>query len=107
VSADPGLLNLVHDSSEAKVTVKSVLIHRCPHVEEVDVGTVAISWRCTDVTLELHSLAAYLATWESQKISSEEITMQIRNDLEQLDGLDDVDVSTTWQTAGFSVLIES
>jgi NADPH-dependent 7-cyano-7-deazaguanine reductase QueF len=107
VSADPSLLSLVHDSSEARVTVRCGLAHRCPQVEDVDVGTVTISWRCTDVTLELHSLAAYLATWENQKISSEEITMQIRNDLSFLDGLEEIEVSTTWQTAGFAVLIEA
>jgi NADPH-dependent 7-cyano-7-deazaguanine reductase QueF len=107
VSADPSLLVLVHDSSEARVTVTAPLVHRCPHVPEVDVGTVTIGWRCTDVTLELHALVAYLATWHDHEVSHEELTVQIRRDLVSLDGLDDVTVSSRWTTAGCAVVVES
>jgi NADPH-dependent 7-cyano-7-deazaguanine reductase QueF len=75
-------------------------------VEEVDTGTVTITWRCEQNTIELHSLAAYLDSWAEQKISSEEITEQIMRDLEQqLDGIQSMSVSTTWETAGMTVTI--
>jgi NADPH-dependent 7-cyano-7-deazaguanine reductase QueF len=106
MSADPTLLRLVAVDSTAEVTVTSPLVHRCPFVPEVDTGTVTITWRCEMNTVELHSLAAYLASWADQTISSEEITEQIMRDLEQqLDGIQAVSVGTAWETAGMKVSI--
>jgi NADPH-dependent 7-cyano-7-deazaguanine reductase QueF len=106
VTADPSLLRTVPDTSGALVTVTGPLVHRCPHVEEVDAGTVTITWRCADLTLELHALTAYLASWQAQAVSHEELTAQIVADLERVDGIDDVDVRTRWSTAGLSVTVD-
>ncbi len=99
-------LRIVPDDTQSRVTVTGPLVHRCPHVEEVDAGTVEVSWRCADATIELHSLAAYLASWEGQRVSHEELTAQIAADLEQLDGIEDVSVVSRWRTAGLAVTIE-
>jgi NADPH-dependent 7-cyano-7-deazaguanine reductase QueF len=106
VSADPYLLRLVPDTSGALVTVTGQLVHECPHVPEVDAGTVEVVWRCADMTVELHALAAYLASWQGQSISHEEITAQIARDLDALDGIEVERVRTRWTTAGFAVVVE-
>jgi NADPH-dependent 7-cyano-7-deazaguanine reductase QueF len=106
VSADPYMLRLVPDTSGALVTVTGQLVHECPHVCEVDAGTVEIVWRCGESTIELHSLAGYLASWQGQQISHEEITAQIGRDLDALDGVDVERVRTRWRTAGFAVTVE-
>lgn len=106
MSADPYLLRLIPDTTNTRVTVTGQLVHECPHVPEVDAGTAEIAWRCVEATIELHSLVAYLASWQGQPISHEEITAQIGRDLEQLDGVDDVSVTTAWRTAGLAVRVE-
>lgn len=106
MSADPYLLRLVPDTSNTLVTVTAQLVHECPHVPEVDAGTVEIAWRCTDMTVELHALAAYLASWQGQAISHEDVTAQIARDLDRLDGIDVERVRTRWSTAGMAVVVE-
>jgi NADPH-dependent 7-cyano-7-deazaguanine reductase QueF len=82
-------------------------VHRCPHVPEVDAGEADIVWRCGEVSVELHSLAAYLASWQSQTISHEEITEQIRADLDALEGIEVLGVVTRWRTAGLAVEVSA
>jgi NADPH-dependent 7-cyano-7-deazaguanine reductase QueF len=106
VSADPYRLRLVPDTSEALVTVTGQLVHECPHVPEHDAGTVEIAWRCADMTIELHSLSTYLASWQGETISHEEITAQIARDLDALDGIEVERVRTRWTTAGFAVAVD-
>jgi NADPH-dependent 7-cyano-7-deazaguanine reductase QueF len=106
VTARPELLRLVPDTTRTRVTVSGPLVHRCPHVPEVDAGEVSVSWVCATMTVELHSLAAYLASWADQAISHEELTEQVCRDLEQLDGIEGVSVLTRWRTAGFAVTVE-
>jgi NADPH-dependent 7-cyano-7-deazaguanine reductase QueF len=106
VTARTELLRIVPDETRTRVTVTGPLVHRCPHVEEVDAGTVEVSWVCAEATVELHALAAYLASWEGQKISHEELTEQVCRDLEALDGIEGVSVATTWRTAGLAVRVE-
>lgn len=107
MSADPSLLRLVPDTSGAGVVVTGSLVHRCPHVAEVDAGTVTVGWQCAEMTIELHSLAAYLASWEAQTISHEELTEQIARDLEALDGIGAIAVESTWRTAGLAVRVSA
>lgn len=106
MTAAPSLLRAVPDETGSRVTVTGPLVHRCPHVPEVDAGTVTVSWVCAELTVELHSLAAYLASWADQEVSHEEITRQILVDLEAIDGIDLVAVTTAWKTAGLAVRIE-
>lgn len=107
MSADPDLLRTVHDLTGTRIQVTGPLVHRCPHVPEVDAGTVTVSWECRELTVELHSLAAYLASWQDQEVSHEEVTAQIRADFEQIDGIDDVSVTSSWVTAGLAVRVLS
>lgn len=106
MSADPYLLRVVPDTSNVLVTVTGQLVHECPHVPEVDAGTVEVAWRCLEMTIELRSLAAYLASWQGQPISHEEITAQIARDLDKLDGIEVERIRTRWATAGFAVVAE-
>lgn len=105
MSAGTNLLKLVPDETRTIVNVIGQLVHLCPHVPETDVGTVEITWQCGGMTVELHSLTSYLASWADQLISSEEITSQIEADLETLDGIDVLSVETAWVTAGMKVRI--
>lgn len=93
------------EPSTADVTMHatSLLIHRCPFVDEVDNGTVTIAWRVDGQTIELHSLRDYLASFRDSEIAHESLTDRIRHDLGTTPGIADVTVTTTWDTAGMEV----
>lgn len=93
----------VKDSSDVVVSIKADLRHLCPHVEEIDYGTVEITWRVDGSTYELHSLAEYLRGFKDSEISHEQITDRIRHDLSVNEGIELVSVETTWGTAGMEV----
>lgn len=93
----------VPDSSDVTVTATGDLIHRCPHVNEVDYGTVTITWHVRGETYELHSLAEYLRGFKDADLSHEQITDRIRNDLSAESHIEMVGVESTWQTAGMEV----
>lgn len=93
----------VEDSSDVTVSVKADLQHLCPHVEEIDFGTVTITWRVNGQTYEMHSLAEYLRGFKDSRLSHEQITDCIRHDLSTVDGIELVSVETTWDTAGMEV----
>lgn len=96
----------VPDSTGQTVTVTGPLEHLCPHRDEVDHGTVTVTWTCAQTTLELHALAAYLRSWRNSTMSHEQITDRITHDLEAVAGIFNVTVSTTWSTAGLAVTVE-
>lgn len=102
-AAAPARPVLVPEEATVRVTATGPLWHQCPHVEELDAGTVTISWTCAGQTLELHALAAYLRSYEAERISSEDITRVIREELAGLTGIADVEVTTSWHTAGMAV----
>lgn len=102
-----GLPDLVPESSTARVSVHGPMWHLCPHVDEVDEGRVSISWTCAGQTLELHSLADYLREYAGERVSHEELTRQLRDELGGLYGIADVVVSTTWRTAGLDVVVDA
>jgi NADPH-dependent 7-cyano-7-deazaguanine reductase QueF len=107
VSAEPARLEIVDEPADVDVCVTATLVHRCPHVPEVDAGEVRIGWRCAGKTVELHSLAGYLASWEAQAVSHEDVTEQIRADLAALEGIENVGVSSAWTTAGMAVTVQA
>jgi NADPH-dependent 7-cyano-7-deazaguanine reductase QueF len=86
------------------VTAGTPMEHLCPHQDETDQGHVTVAWETTDVTLELHSLAAYLKTWANEKVSHEELTETILRDIGET-GVDAVSVTTKWRTAGLDVTV--
>lgn len=91
----------------AHVAVEVPFQHRCPFVHEQDLGTIRIAWTTQGNTIELHSLRAYLGTWADQEISHEEITQAIHLTLGDLEGIYVTDVTTTWDTAGMEVEVNS
>lgn len=94
---------VVASFADVTVTIDSPLTHQCPYADEVDRGTVTITWRVAGATLELHSLQEYLDAFKDAKISHEEITARIRLDLSMTQGVDLLSVETTWDTADMEV----
>lgn len=95
----------VEDASDVTVTVVGPLTHLCPHVDEVDTGTIEITWTAQGETYEFHSLAEYLAGFADTRMSSEAITDRIRHDLSVVPRIKLVSVTTTWDTAGLAVTV--
>lgn len=93
----------VADSSDVVITASGKLRHLCPHVDEIDHGSVSITWRVEGKTYELHSLAEYLSSYADARISHEQITDRIRHDLSVEPGIELLSVETTWLTAGLEV----
>jgi len=82
--------------------VAARFLHMCPVKDEVDNGALTIGWTTTDVTLELHSLAAYLRSWADAAITHEELCLQIVEDLAWT-RVTNVTVSYTGTTAGLLI----
>lgn len=69
----------------------------CPIKDEVDNGTVTITYRTSDGgALELHALAAYLVTYSGQHLTHEEFVHRVAADVGG-------HVSSTWTTAGMTI----
>lgn len=96
----------VPEPAVVTVTATGPLTHRCPHVDEVDTGTVTVTWTTAGQTIELHSLRAWLDSFADVRTSHEAITAGIETAL-QLPGIVDVAVETTWTTAGMAVAATS
>lgn len=104
MSTDRPLPALVQSSAPATVAAHSSATHLCPYRDEVDVGTVEVVWEAGEQTIELHSLGEWLDSLATMKVSHEEYTHHVREQLERL-GLPIKRVSTTWQTAGMDVTV--
>ena len=78
--------------------------HMCPFVHEVDNGTITVAWETDGWTFELHSLRAYLNSFQDREISHEDLTAEVEAELSGHYGIEAVSVSTTWRTAGMEVL---
>ncbi len=89
--------------SNVTLTVTATIQHMCPFVHEVDNGSVSITWETDGWTIELHSLRAYLNTFQDRKISHEELTEEIRAELNSHQWINSVAVNTAWRTAGMEV----
>jgi len=90
-------------ASKITLSVAGPLIHRCPHVDEVDNGTVELTWSTNGGTLELHSVRAWLDTFADREITHEDLTEELRATLAAMPKIDAVQVTTHWNTAGFTV----
>lgn len=88
-----------------RMSATSPIQHMCPFVQEVDNGTITVSWDTDGWTLELHSLRAYLNTFQGREISHEELTAEIEAELSGFVGIAAVTVTTTWRTAGMEVVV--
>lgn len=86
--------------SRVKVSFTGPLTHRCPYFDEVDRGTVTISWETAGATFELHKLTDWLEEFGDDELSHEDVTEAIRSVLAGFAGITNVDVITRWTTAG-------
>lgn len=85
--------------------VTAPVTKRCPFVEEVDEGEVTIRWRGYR-GIELHSLAAYLASFADEPLSHEDFAAKVTAAVAaavQREG--NVDVTGRWTTAGMAVSV--
>lgn len=90
-------------SEDVTLSVTAPLRHMCPFIDEVDDGTVTINWSTCGNTVELHSLAQYLAQFADWRISHEALTDQIKHDIDGVQGIFATTVATSWKTAGMDV----
>lgn len=81
-----------------RCTVSGTVTHLCPHVDEVDNGTFRIDF--DGPAPELHALRRRIARFHGQRITHEELTQTLADEL-------GVTVSTSWVTAGLDLHIEA
>lgn len=106
--SDHGLLETVKAAYAVTVSAAGPVVHLCPFKDERDDGQVTITWHTEGQTVELHSLAAYLAGFADLKISHETLARRIEDDLTEFcPGITDPSVTVTFQTAGFTVQARS
>lgn len=89
--------------ADVTMTTTAEIQHMCPFVQEVDNGTITVSWRADGWTFELHALRSYLDTFHNREISHEELTNEVRAELSGHYGIEEVTVSSAWRTAGMEV----
>jgi hypothetical protein len=87
-----------------RVTVERRLVHRCPYVEEIDVGRVRASWQGDGV--ELYALAEFFDSLAKVKETHEVVTDVIVGYLAQHGGAH-VEVVTQWLTAGMRIEVRA
>jgi NADPH-dependent 7-cyano-7-deazaguanine reductase QueF len=101
-SFSPCMVAAPHGVSMSVVSVP--IKHLCPFKRELDRGTVDITWRTLTATYELHSLRESLKAFDRVVISHEDLTTFIAEELAQFpEMIDQVTVSTRWDTAGMEV----
>lgn len=80
-------------------TVTAKVVKLCPFRDEVDHGTVTLTFDSDDLP-ELHAVAADLGDYRGVKLTHEEFTRRV---LDNYAGRACVAVESTWQTAGLDV----
>lgn len=79
--------------------------HLCPFKDEVDVGTLVFRWNTgSGLTIELHSLAAWVAVWNDHVISHEDLVNGAYDALRHA-GVRPLAVTWNGQTAGMDVAV--
>jgi NADPH-dependent 7-cyano-7-deazaguanine reductase QueF len=94
---------IVPATADVRVTATSPIQHLCPFVDEVDNGTITITWRTNGATFELHSLRKYISGFKVSEISHEALTDLIRHDLSTERGISLISVESSWTTADMEV----
>lgn len=95
---------LVETGSTGTVAAQAAIKHLCPFEDEADTGSITITWACRGFTIELHSLAEYLAVFTDVSISHEDLVSLIGSDLQDLgDGIAICSVAARFTTAGIDV----
>lgn len=78
-----------------QVVARGPVAHRCPIVDETDIGTVELAW--SGEAPELHGVARFLESFHDRRITHEALTQEIA------DAYPDASVTTWWSTAGLDV----
>jgi NADPH-dependent 7-cyano-7-deazaguanine reductase QueF len=90
-----------------RMTITSPIIHLCPFKDEVDTGSITVSWETHHGTIELHSLRAFFDSYAESEISHEGLTDTIRRELNRIPSIKALSVATSWNTAGMSVAVST
>jgi len=104
-ASDGDRMNTVPCDNHVTVTASGPISHLCPYKDETDNGRIEITWTVKGQTFELHALADYIAGWSGARMSHEQVTDRIRHDLSATADVADVQVKTTWNTAGLAVSV--
>lgn len=94
---------VVESDADVTVTITADLTHLCPFVNEIDHGSITITYRIAGNTLELHALRDWFNGFKDSHITHEGLTDLIRHHLATLPGIEVIDVRTNWTTAGMDV----
>jgi NADPH-dependent 7-cyano-7-deazaguanine reductase QueF len=94
---------IVPTAQDITVTATAYIRHRCPYRDEIDEGTISITWQTRGATFELHSLRAYLDGFADTLISHEALTGAVRHELAQQEPITIVAVESCWDTADMEV----
>lgn len=79
-----------------KITVRAPIVHLCPHVNELDVGTVEMTFTGLEAP-ELHGLRRRLESFAGIKATHEAVTDILAQDYPN------AEIVTYWMTAGMEV----
>jgi NADPH-dependent 7-cyano-7-deazaguanine reductase QueF len=89
-----------------RVTVSADAQHLCPFKDEVDYGTVRVSWSTSSgQTLELHALADLIRRNRRVEISHEQWTADLADAIRGASSVNDLLVVSEWTTAGTTVIV--
>jgi NADPH-dependent 7-cyano-7-deazaguanine reductase QueF len=100
-----GELVVVAAPAGAVVTATGEVSHLCPYKDEEDEGTVTIRWRTITSTIELHSLRTYIDLFDEALVSHELLADQFTEDISRLGGIELLDITLRFPTAGFEVTV--
>lgn len=92
-----------------RMQVSGSLTHLCPVKNEFDVGYVTVSWTTSGKTVELHSLAKWLADFAPVPITHEELVDHITATLNEaaVGGITQIETAFAGRTAGLHVTATS
>lgn len=94
-------------ADEVRMSAEFTARHLCPFREEIDDGTVTVSWVTSHgVTFELHALADAIGAREGEEVSHERWTADLTARLAEVD-VADLAVTSTWTTAGATITVGS
>jgi NADPH-dependent 7-cyano-7-deazaguanine reductase QueF len=100
------LIDVDQDMPDTDICINGFITHLCPFADETDHGTITVTYRPWHHEIELHSFADYLDSFADTKISHEELTRQIRSELDEWVDPRRLTVRTEFKTAGLTISVE-
>jgi NADPH-dependent 7-cyano-7-deazaguanine reductase QueF len=94
-------------ADEVRMSAEFTARHLCPFRDEIDDGTVTVSWITSHgVTFELHALADAIGSREHEQVSHEQWTAGLAHRLAEVD-VAELAIVSTWTTAGATIIVGS